>query len=408
MLIPRPYQQEGINFLKKKHRAMLLDAPGLGKTLQAAEAAIPPVLVATPTYLVDQWEDFLREQYPTTRIVSAQGPRIQREAALLVRADWYIVNIEMLRDYAFPKVETIIIDESHHLRGRSSQQSKGALYVCSQAKNVYLLTGTPIDREPDDLFMQLKILYPKIFNNYDNFIHSYCKIQQTPYGPKVVGDKNPAVTRRLLKEFALGRSYKEAGLTLPELVEKVISVRMSPTTERKYKTVKETYTYDDIPLEAMVQVIIILRQLTFCKEKIEALLDTLVDNGIVHGVIFCWFRSTAEHLANLLKCPCITGKIEANDRVTLAKASKGLIVATIASLSEGVDLSHSKNVVFFECDYTYGQMYQALSRVRRYSENNDPVKVYYINMRYTVDETVYYAQRRRGITVKEILKEALK
>ena len=408
MLIPRDYQKQGIDFLKKKHRAMLLDAPGLGKTLQAAEAAITPVLIACPTYLVDQWEAFLNEQYPTAKIISAQGPRVQREAILELAADWYIVNIEMLRDYSFPKVNTVIIDESHHLRGRSSQQSLGALSVCKQAKRVYLLTATPIKREPDDLFMQLRLLYPNIFSSYTSFINNYCKVEQTPFGPKVKGDKNPAVTRRLLREFAIGRSYKEAGLSLPELVEKVVSVKMSATLAKRYKEVKENYTFKDIPLEAMVQVVNILRQLTFCKEKIETLLELLDDNDITSGVIFCWFRNSAEQLAKLLRCECITGDMNANERVTIAKASKGLITATIASLSEGVDLSHVRNVIFFECDYTYGSMYQALSRVRRYSENNEPVKVHYINMRYTVDETVYYSQKRRGATVKEILREALK
>lgn len=408
MLVPRPYQKEGITFLKKKRRAMLLDAPGLGKTLQAAEAAIPPVLIACPTYLVEQWESFLNEQYPHAKVLAAQGLRIQREAILELAADWYIINIEMFRDYTFPKVTTLIIDESHHLRGRSSQQSLGALSICKQVKYVYLLTATPIKREPDDLFMQLRLLYPNIFSSYNSFINNYCKVEQTPYGPKVKGDKNPAVTRRLLKEFAIGRSYKEAGLSLPDLVENVISVRMSATLAKRYKEVKENYTFEDIPLEAMVQVVNILRQLTFSREKIEALLELLDDHNITSGVIFCWFRNTAEQLAKLLKCPSITGEMGANERTILAKASKGLITATIASLSEGVDLSHTRNVIFFECDYTYGSMYQALSRVRRYSENNEPVKVHYINMRYTVDETVYYSQKRRGATVKEILREALK
>ena len=51
---PRPYQITGIEFLRKKGRAILADAPGLGKTFMSTEAAVLPVMVSCPVNLVDQ------------------------------------------------------------------------------------------------------------------------------------------------------------------------------------------------------------------------------------------------------------------------------------------------------------------------------------------------------------------
>jgi SNF2 family DNA or RNA helicase len=63
--IPRAYQVQGIEFLRQQKRAILGDAPGLGKTFQATEAAELPCVISCPLPLVDQWKEFLEDQYPT-------------------------------------------------------------------------------------------------------------------------------------------------------------------------------------------------------------------------------------------------------------------------------------------------------------------------------------------------------
>src|SRR5690242_2397775 len=63
-LKPREYQIDGINFLKNNKRAILADAPGLGKTFQSCEAAVLPALVTCPLTLVQQWAEFIVDQYP--------------------------------------------------------------------------------------------------------------------------------------------------------------------------------------------------------------------------------------------------------------------------------------------------------------------------------------------------------
>lgn len=408
MLRPRPYQLEGIRFLQDKQRAMLTDAPGLGKTLQASEAAVRPVLVAAPTYLTEQWYDFLTEQYPNDRVLLSEGVSRDRQDILKIPAQWYIINIEMLRTYVMPKVETFIIDESHHVRGRDSQQARGALAVAMLTPRVYLLSATPIIKEPDDLFMQLRLIDGPNFKSYYVFIDKYCKTLNTPWGTKVMGAKNPLEVRLLLRRYALGRSYKEVGLQLPKLIEQNIVVTPTADFKRKYKEVKEGYSFEDMELTSLQQAYQVLRHMTLCKEKLQVL-DSLIQD-VAHNenvVIFCWYRVTAKALGEHLKAAVVTGEVASNERRVLAKSSR-ITVATIASMSEGVDLSRARVVIFFEEDYTPGIMKQALSRVHRYSEDDTPIRAYTIYMKGTVDEVVHNAVLRRRTSIREIMREALR
>jgi hypothetical protein len=107
------------------------------------------------------------------------------------------------------------------------------------------------------------------------------------------------------------------------------------------------------------------------------------------------------------------------------------VVATIKSLSEGVDLSNCNTVYFFEEDFTPGKMYQFLSRVRRHRDNstgtvsitedllglshlhvdedpNDkPIIVRYFHAYKTIDERIHAVQSNRAVDVKDIIKVEL-
>lgn len=389
---------------------MLLDAPGLGKTLQAAEAATLPVVVSCPTYLVEQWRDFINEQYPGIVAAAAYGTQYKRYKTIISKWDYLIINHEMFRTYEIPPANTLIIDESHHMRGRTAQQSRVCQVYASNTPNVFELTGTPIVKTSDDFFMQLRILYPKIFTSYNNFVARWCRVSNGPFGARVVGTLDPEAFRRMLTQYAIGRSYKEVGLQLPDLIESTIRVTFPPKLEALYKSTKEQYRMVDLTFQNAPQVMAALRQVTVCREKIDSVINILMDsrsNG-ESTVVFCWYRDSAEILGTILKCPYITGEQVAAERVKIAKAGHPIVVATIASLSEGVDLSHARRVVFFEEDYTPGIMTQALARVRRYSANEDPVRAYYIHMKGSIDESIHKLVTARHYDARAILKDALK
>jgi superfamily II DNA or RNA helicase len=418
---PRPYQVEGINFLRNNPRAILADAPGLGKTFQAAEGVhgCNRKIVCVPLVLADQWADFLNDQYPEDGVsVACYGDVLKRDASLNAfdagTTKWLIVNHDMLRTYYLPPCDALIIDESHHFRNRAAARSEGMLKMAKRTPRIVQLTATPIFRDVSDLWHQLHLLDQKEWSSYWSFLDRYAVTTDRGFGAKVLRRRNVKQLDELLTKWMLSRSYKDVGLYLPERIDKHVVMRMTDAQLRVYDRLRYEYKLElpDGKVDRFMNagaVLHKLRMLTVTKEKIaaiEEIVNDTPDNKPV--IVFCWYRSTADKLATALNAELITGAIDANERRELAVHSdKRVRVITMESLSEGADLSESRTVIFAEETYVPGQAYQALSRVQRHSTDPDPVVVYWVRYRQTVDQIVHDAVRARISDAHAILREAL-
>lgn len=475
---PRKYQQEGIEFFYRRRRGLNTDAPGLGKTIQGALASVPPVLVVAPNYLVGQWGAWLNEHLPSVTTVVAQGDRWAKQAAIFNAAGYnlkswnvkalsafrtaphepsgfLVINKEMLRTHerelktCASAFQTLIIDESHHMRNRGAEVSKQALALAKIIPRVYELTATPIWKEADDLFTQVQMLYPAVFTSYNVFCDDYLVYDESRFGRVVYGvqKEKELEFNQMLSVVRLGRSYEDAKRELPPIVEDEVWVEFDKDHRFLYDDAVRNYRVkfagedgEDLFLASMSAVMHTLRQICGWHGKIDAIKDILADTqpydkGRV--VIFCWYRETARLLGEAFPgAPVITGAItDPNERRRVASAaarSGHPVIATISALSEGVDLSWARHVVFAEEHYAPGSHIQALARVVRERQteldpdynpasmwdvalaelaakaaNAPPVLVHYVNVKDTIDETIHRTSRRRGNTIKLVLKEAL-
>jgi len=412
-LILRPYQEDGIEFLTTKHRAMITDEPGLGKTLQASEAAktSKTITVSCPTYLMDQWFDHIHSQYPEDSISLASGQRYQRQHAINLPAKWKIINHQMLRlnnkgipSYDVPPSETLIIDEMHHVRNRDASQSKGMLRYAKTCTSVYGLTATPIVKDPDDMFMQLRILDPQTFTSYNDFVYHYCDVWQDGYGLKISGIRNKHDWNQLLSQYVLGRTYPDVGMQLPPLIINKRRTSLTPEHRKMYDDIKNYYRCEDpdLAFDNALSVMHALRTITSqCQEKRD--LTAMLAEDLNSYCLFTWYKPAAQYLADKLGATLLNGDIPPVERTQQARQSNK-IVATISSLSEGVDLSHIRNAVFFEEWYTYGVMHQALSRLQRFRPDGseEPVNVYYCHTTRTIDEGIHQVNQNRKATAHDV------
>ena len=562
MLTPRKYQQTGINWLFSHRRAALLDDPGLGKTLQAAEAAISPTLIIAPSHLTHQWWAFLHTQFPDQMAVVADGPTKERlmvcQAAVAMHIPWLIINKEMCQvetpttranklrkakqtqrqqDYLFstgaadsdiPEVRdqvarameargpriltdyikilrgnfnTIIIDEAHHFKTRTSKQAHGAhilattprpaaqelvaLYraaypngaaediqpptpfsVPSQSDadsqeipvefdvpsndliddlserqaaregkktvksidikklpNVYLLTATPVKRESDDWYMLMHLLDPSRFKSYHNFTRDYCV---TDYGnswrASVYGAQ--ANLKDLVSEYAIRRVYEdpEVEIELPDIIP-VDPIVVVPSGRVSELIRLSTATYRDfapdvlaeMPITSATKLVTSLRAINATDEnKVAALKEELENLPIDRpALIYVWYKSTAGFLLHQVgrdKAEIISGEDNAKVRTARVEAafkSGKHVIATIASLSEGVNISeYVDNVFFYEEEYSYGTMYQALSRLRRFTPGQEHriKRIIYFHLKDTIDEAIHRTWMRREKSALDVLK----
>ena len=425
---PRPYQWEDAEFLRDKKKAIIAHPPGLGKTLSAMMAAADgdSIGIACPSYLVEHWWDEIRAQFPDDSVVLASGTRNNRQGALNVaeRAKWTIFNHQMLRfnrvlgprevptrkdlKFQFPEFDTLIYDESHHFRNRSSQQARAAKALAHASERVFLLTGTPIMKEADDLFMQLSIIDPLTFTSYWQFINTYCQTYTSRYGTEVYGQRG-TLLKRLMDRYGRRCTYDEVGLYLPKIINNFVRVNFTPEHKKAYVSARDAFRVNDIWLENSMQVMHVLRALTGVQEKIQTTIELAQDMD--KFLIFTWYRHHAKALAQALDATLIISEeVSPNERKALVAKSER-VVCTIGSLSEGVDASHLRNVIFFEEHWTPGSIYQATKRVQRWSEQAEaadtPINMYFVLVKETVDESIHRIQDRRGVNIKDIIKEEM-
>lgn len=429
---PRPYQIAGIEFLRTTKRAMLTDAPGLGKTFQAAEAAELPAIVSCPLALVGQWRDFIETQYPQAPVtIGAYGDILKRTEAVKEHADlggWLIVNHDFWRNvFVEHPIDTLIVDEFHHFRNKEAKRSKGLWIKAQFTPRVYGLTATPIFKDVGDLWHLLHILDKQKWSSYWSFIGAFAITSSYGYGTKVQRIKSRPALERATSPWMMGRSYAQVQMYLPERIDKHVIMHLTGENRRRYNELRDYYRLelekenedgDTFKLYANAGAVLhALRKLTMTTEKVNAIKELIEDTpGEAKVLIFTWYRDSAETLAKALDGACITGEMSPEERVKVAKGDKRIVVATIASISEGVDLSAYRTVIAAECSYVPGQMYQAVSRVLRHrteqtadgTPDREPVVIHWVRYQQTIDQIVFTTQKNRTDgNALSVLKEAL-
>ena len=426
----RPYQLTGTHFLRTVKRGVLCDAPGLGKTFQATEATELPAIISCPVNLCDQWAEFIAAEYPQDRVsVAAYGTPRERQSAIDAEWDWLIVNHDMWRKYFMPSINTLILDEMHHFRGRNAKRSEMLALRAQMTPRVYGLTATPIYKDVSDLYHLLHVLDPSAWKSYWQFVDRYAITADYGYGVKIVRTKPHTDLRSQLIKYMLGRTYKDVGMYLPPRIDKQVVLRLTKPQQDAYIRIKQDYKLklDDGTYKRFFnasEVEHTLRRFTMTPEKI-ATIHRIIDDTPMYSdgngdartdrkpepvIVFTKYRESASRIAEALGGALITGDMDPRERRTTALYAKQRVrVATIDSITEGVDLSDYRTVIFAEEDYVPGKQYQALSRVLRHRPDGrqGPVIVYYIRYQRTVDMAVHRAVQTRITDAGDVVREAL-
>jgi|AntRauTorckE6833_2_1112554.scaffolds.fasta_scaffold05248_1 superfamily II DNA or RNA helicase len=133
--------EDAIKSLEKHNGVIIADVVGLGKSVIASAVAhylrLRTTIIAPP-HLTDQWEDYSDDFHFTSKIYSSG--RI--EEALKSQSD----NHQRL----------IIVDEAHAYRNEETIDY-GNLHKLCQGNKVMLLSATPFNNRPQDVFSLIKL-----------------------------------------------------------------------------------------------------------------------------------------------------------------------------------------------------------------------------------------------------------
>ena len=234
----RPYQIEGAAWLlERAHRgegALLADEMGLGKTVQTLaliEALPGTTLVVCPSSLVWNWKSEAAHFLPDLPVLTLDGPDRENRFADVFRHRLVITSYALLRRdierYKGMTFSAVVLDEAQHIKNPDSQNARAACALHAQSR--FILTGTPLENSLRDLWSLFEFLLPRYLGSRRDFKDRY----ETP----LLNGERGAVWNRLarrLRPYLMRRRKQEILSELPDKIEQVLQVELSPEQKSAY------------------------------------------------------------------------------------------------------------------------------------------------------------------------------
>lgn len=447
-----PYQKQGVAFLLQCSGGILLDEQGLGKTLQALYAVrnmldnldttlnssrkpITHLIIVCPAVMQATWK---------VHVESILGDFRASVKILIHSYEWYsktdnlksvIVDIK-----STPSKIAVIVDEAHYIKTPTSIRTRAVLTLLGLPELVFkvLLTGTPITRDIDDLYVPLKVFYGDSSSSplvhYPKSIFEYRKrfmrCIHTFFGDKYQGYRSDGAKeylKSLLKQVSLRRTKSSVGLNLPSILRTPVYIDINKSVAKESLTIldyairvingADSYTTYKTDLEEEASHVATIRKaLGIAKvpqavQYIQTLTDANINKIIVFGVHIDVVKLLSETLKNKLKSytvHTITGgtTIPQRDRIIESfqnDSSPQILVANMVACGVGITLTAAHTVVFTELDFTPSNMMQAEARVHRISQTSSVNSVYLL-ANNSLDVKIMDLIK----TKMEIIKETLK
>lgn len=331
------------------------------------------------------------------------------------------------------KPDVLVCDESHRLKGSSSNAARMAARLAMAIPRRLLLTGTPMPHGPLDVWSQWRILDPEAFAttmpdgqieswNYTQFKDYYCLVN----GYQIIGYRNLDDMQKRMepRSFVV---HKEDCLDLPPVTQIDVPFALSPSERTAYRNMKrdmQVLFSDNSEMTAQNKLAQMMRlrqvacgfvtdddgsryeigtsRLDACTELLEDIMA-----GENRCVIFAWSRWECEKLYEKLHKNPIHGAVpmlitgdttEAQrlaHRTTFGSDSgeKLILIAQARTISLGVnELVSSAYGIFLSLTQQRDDLVQAMARLDRQGQKR-PVSLYFLVGRGTIDEVILRSHR---------------
>ncbi len=432
---PFDYQIDGIKFGLSHKRWLLLDAPGLGKTLQMIYLAQELkerneishcLVICGVNSLKHNWKSeiekhsnlsvhILGEKINSKGVAKVGGIKDRLEDLNVEREEFFtITNIETLRDSNIVKAinsgktkfDLILFDECHKAKSVSSQQSKGLQKL--DAKYKVAMTGTLLTNNPIDAYVPLKWL--GIENSTaTNFKYYYC-VFGGYFGNEIIGYKNTDVLKDQLSKCSLRRTKDLLDLPPKTVIQEYVTmdtkqldfynnivdgivtqvdkVHLNPanilslTTRLRQATASPwVLSSEDIPSAKV--------------DRAKDLVEEIVENGD-KVIIFSVFKDPLNKLYTELSQynpVLVTGdiqdsQVEINKKIFQENSDCKLMLATTQKAGTGLTLTAASYAIFLDTPWTAAEFEQAQDRIHRIGANKN-VFIYELITKDTIDERVH-------------------
>lgn len=380
-----PFQREAVRFaLNRSGRVLLADDMGLGKTIQALAIATFyrnefPLLIVAPASLLATWTDaaacFLDEEPVVVKHPGDLGSKIS-----LISYNQATTLSDVLRRRNF---NVVICDECHSLKHMKSKRTTLLLPLLQQSARLIMISGTPAESRPMELFSILRALDRTVFPSVAAYGARYCGARLIGTIYDYSGSTNASELAIVLEKAFMIRRMKAAVIT------------GLPTKRRSQFFITTPSTAVLSEDEALM--LAFARAAELKKEKVLEHVGSLLERNI-KMIVFAHHQVMLDALQEFCDsraCPCIridgsTSLARRRTAVEAFQSNSGVRVAilSIRACSTGLTLTAATTTVFAELFWNPGTLLQAEDRIHRIGQTAE-VDIHYLLAKNTVDERVW-------------------
>ncbi len=239
----RNYQCDGVRFLQymtdRNFNAVLADEMGLGKTVQLLallasrkERTAPPALIVCPASLVDNWVREAERFVPEFKVAAPRGSERGELWRNMAKYDLVVLSYTTarlsaarLRHFSF---SFLVLDEAQHIKNPGSSNAKNCKSI--DAAHRIVLTGTPLENSPEDLWSIMDFLQPGLLGTLPAFRRYYAEIRDR-------ADLRDDLAARV-GPFIKRRTKLEVAADLPPKTERIVFCEMETAQRELYEKVR--------------------------------------------------------------------------------------------------------------------------------------------------------------------------
>lgn len=220
-----PKQREALEFALSRDETALLCEQRTGKTYITlalirelmGDGNFSGLIVGLLNNKETTWKDKLTELLPDLSVFTelTEYRAHKGDKLLLIHYELFVKLIDKLVKCKF--VNFMAVDEAHRLSNRSSKQSRAASRM-SWVSRKLILTGTPIESQPSDMFAQFRFLAPHVLGTrWDDFEKTYMDFERIDMSQYKYGTQ--AWERMMLKQRILRSKAEFRDDRKPEFVQ---------------------------------------------------------------------------------------------------------------------------------------------------------------------------------------------
>lgn len=462
----RPYQNAGVDFIKRVKRCALFVDPGLGKTAITLTAITEMIesfdcgmtlVVAPPHVAKKTWPDELKAWAHTKGLsyVVIKGSVKQREKLLKRRACFHMISVESLpwllealggqrpvkertdhdgnvvlegRDgWKSPRsipYNAIIIDESSKVKQYNTNRWKALVKLAFMAEYFVELTGTPSPNSIEDLWSQIYLLDrgQRLGHNITAFRNRWFDASFDGHGYRPKGGYVMKAIEDRIADIVF-TLREEDYADLPERMYRNVTLEMDDKVEAVYKKFEKTYVLEvseHKKIKALDGASITTKLLqlangvvydedrgehAFHDLKLQALADLVEETkGSPLLVAYSFKSDAARVLKKFPEAKLFDGKNETQDAWN--RGEIGMLLAHPQSVAHGLNLqTGGNNAVWYGLTWSLELYIQFNKRLHR-SGQTKPVMIHHLIVAGTMDEDVLAALNDKN-DMQDSLKIAL-